>query len=197
MGGRGLWCRLGRRQRSSRVGRWKRRGKRGRRYVLGRCGRRGLLMGWAAGGAEGAGAHAADVQVHLPRGAVGDWSASDPIRQGDPAPQVGVSYCSSEGGWMLTCVSNPRRYVVANDLSASAVQDIRRNVEWNDLSPPGLPPPSGEESASAPIISKAEKEEATLGRVRPNEGDAWSVSASRSTRPGERVTNFSPQCVHV
>lgn len=65
-----------------------------------------------------------------------------------------------------------RRYVVANDLSASAVKDIRRNVEFNGLAPVGLPTPS-EEASTAPAPTKAQLEEATLGKVRVNEGDAW------------------------
>lgn len=60
------------------------------------------------------------------------------------------------------------RYVVANDLSASAVEDIRRNVEFNGLSPPGLPSENDGETK----LTKAQIEEATLGRVRVNEGDA-------------------------
>ncbi|ORY73655.1 S-adenosyl-L-methionine-dependent methyltransferase, partial [Leucosporidium creatinivorum] len=89
------------------------------------------------------------------------------------------------------------RYVVANDLSSSAVADIKRNIEYNGLAPKGLPatttatsegairdPKEAEkvvaaegekkekEVASKPIMSKAELEELTLGKVRANEGDA-------------------------
>jgi tRNA (guanine26-N2/guanine27-N2)-dimethyltransferase len=90
-------------------------------------------------------------------------------------------------------------YVVANDLSASAVVDIKRNIEYNGLAPKGLPatttvtgegaiqdPQEAEkdvaaeganekEKEAAPKfnMSKAQLEELTLGKVRANEGDAW------------------------
>ncbi|KAM0787302.1 hypothetical protein ACM66B_007078 [Microbotryomycetes sp. NB124-2] len=75
------------------------------------------------------------------------------------------------------------RHVVANDLSKSAVEDIKRNVEYNGLNPPGLPPTTtasaeGEidetqaKTAQEPALSKADKEDLVLGRVRVNEGDA-------------------------
>lgn len=84
------------------------------------------------------------------------------------------------------------RYVVANDLSSSAVKDIKRNIEYNGLAPKGLPattttskegevrePVPGEEAVAAAAeaskkkaLSKLELEELTLGRVRANEGDA-------------------------
>ncbi|KAM0751875.1 N2,N2-dimethylguanosine tRNA methyltransferase [Meredithblackwellia eburnea MCA 4105] len=63
------------------------------------------------------------------------------------------------------------RYVVANDLSASAVEDIKRNVEWNGLAPKGLPPAEEEAKRERPR-SKAEIDELLNGKVRPNEGDA-------------------------
>jgi tRNA G26 N,N-dimethylase Trm1 len=64
------------------------------------------------------------------------------------------------------------RYVVANDLSASAVQDINRNIEYNGLLPTGLPEGYDPESKS---LTKHQVIEATLGRVRANEGDAMYV----------------------
>ncbi|KAK4048628.1 RNA methyltransferase tRNA(m5U54)methyltransferase [Microbotryomycetes sp. JL201] len=74
------------------------------------------------------------------------------------------------------------RYVVANDLSSSAVQDIKRNVEYNGLTPRGLPATTTStaegdinetQGAIPPVpLSKAEKEDLILGRVRVNEGDA-------------------------
>ncbi|GAA6062517.1 hypothetical protein JCM10212_001567 [Sporobolomyces blumeae] len=70
------------------------------------------------------------------------------------------------------------RYVVANDLSASAVEDIRRNIEYNELSPKGLKSLPGTESIDEADIkpngvwSKAQIEEAKEGKVRVNEGDA-------------------------
>lgn len=88
--------------------------------------------------------------------------------------------------------------MIANDLSASAVKDIRRNIEWNGLSPTeplastsALPDASATLAAAstatlptyksladkneAPKRTKFEQEEATLGKVRVNEGDAWCV----------------------
>ncbi|KAL8280543.1 hypothetical protein RQP46_007191 [Phenoliferia psychrophenolica] len=78
------------------------------------------------------------------------------------------------------------KYVVANDLSASAVEDIRRNIAFNDLAPVGAPPTAEptsteptstepiptEPTSTVPPLTKAQLEEATLGKVRVNEGDA-------------------------
>ncbi|GAA5841022.1 hypothetical protein JCM3766R1_006639 [Sporobolomyces carnicolor] len=70
------------------------------------------------------------------------------------------------------------KYVVANDLSASAVEDIRRNIEYNDLSPKGLKSLPGTENVEEKDIkpnsfwTRAQIEEARDGKVRVNEGDA-------------------------
>ncbi|POY73132.1 hypothetical protein BMF94_3825 [Rhodotorula taiwanensis] len=70
------------------------------------------------------------------------------------------------------------RYVIANDLSASAVEDIRRNIAYNGLAPKGLQSLEGTAGLSEDEIkpgqqwSKADIEEAKLGKVRANEGDA-------------------------
>ncbi|GAA6039525.1 hypothetical protein JCM8097_008367 [Rhodosporidiobolus ruineniae] len=73
------------------------------------------------------------------------------------------------------------KYVVANDLSASAVADIQRNIAYNGLAPsgvsalPGAPEggfKDGEEVRPSARWSKAQIEEARLGKVRVNEGDA-------------------------
>ncbi|GAA5941309.1 tRNA (guanine26-N2)-dimethyltransferase [Sporobolomyces koalae] len=70
------------------------------------------------------------------------------------------------------------KYVVANDLSASAVEDIRRNIDYNGLSPKGLKSLPGAEEVEEKDIkpngiwSRAQVDEATLGKVRVNEGDA-------------------------
>ncbi|GAA5987011.1 hypothetical protein JCM11641_004418 [Rhodosporidiobolus odoratus] len=71
------------------------------------------------------------------------------------------------------------KYVVANDLSASAVLDIKRNIEFNGLAPGGLSSlPGWEEEDKEEGVkpgsrwSKAVIEEAKEGRVRVNEGDA-------------------------
>lgn len=74
-----------------------------------------------------------------------------------------------------------RRYVVANDLSASAVADIRRNIAFNGLSPaghsllPSVPPcvPLSSLKPGPPYgLSKSDIDEALHGKVRVNEGDA-------------------------
>ncbi|GAA5834311.1 hypothetical protein JCM11251_007955 [Rhodosporidiobolus azoricus] len=68
------------------------------------------------------------------------------------------------------------KYVVANDLSASAVEDIKRNIAYNDLSPAGLSSlpgyVEGQEVKAGGKWSKAMVEEAREGKVRVNEGDA-------------------------
>ena len=72
--------------------------------------------------------------------------------------------------------------MIANDLSASAVEDIRRNIAFNGLAPKGLhsiPGTEGmpeEEIKPGKEFSKAQIEEAKWGKVRANEGDAWCVS---------------------
>ncbi|GAA5957958.1 hypothetical protein JCM3765_006215 [Sporobolomyces pararoseus] len=70
------------------------------------------------------------------------------------------------------------KHVVANDLSASAVEDIRRNIDYNGLSPKGLKSLPGTENLEEKDIkpngtwSKADIDEAREGKVRVNEGDA-------------------------
>lgn len=81
----------------------------------------------------------------------------------------------------MTVASRSRSYVIANDLSASAVEDIRRNIAYNGLAPKGLQSLEGTAGLSEDEIkpgqqwSKADIEEAKLGKVRANEGDAWCV----------------------
>lgn len=71
--------------------------------------------------------------------------------------------------------------MIANDLSASAVEDIRRNIAYNGLAPKGIASLPGAEGLPEEEVkpgrewSKADIEEAKLGKVRANEGDAWSV----------------------
>ena len=60
------------------------------------------------------------------------------------------------------------RHVTANDLSASAIEDIHRNIDFNGLTPKGLPVPV----EGALSLTKWEADEAVHGRVRVNEGDA-------------------------
>ncbi|KPV73149.1 uncharacterized protein RHOBADRAFT_38776 [Rhodotorula graminis WP1] len=70
------------------------------------------------------------------------------------------------------------RYVVANDLSASAVKDIERNVAFNRLEPKGVLSLPGTEGMKEEDVkplgarSKADIDEAKFGKVRVNEGDA-------------------------
>lgn len=76
--------------------------------------------------------------------------------------------------------------MIANDLEPSAVESIRKNVEWNGLGPTASAPAPVEASTSDAIIedepaakeslqTTLAREGALLGKVRPNEGDAWSV----------------------
>jgi len=66
-------------------------------------------------------------------------------------------------------------------LSASAVKDIERNVAFNRLEPKGVLSLPGTEGMKEEDVkplgarSKADIDEARLGKVRVNEGDAWCV----------------------
>lgn len=67
---------------------------------------------------------------------------------------------------------------MANDLSATAVVDIKRNIAWNDLSPPiastsTLAPEESTEFTSNRKLDRQAIDDAALGKVRVNEGDAW------------------------
>jgi tRNA G37 N-methylase Trm5 len=53
------------------------------------------------------------------------------------------------------------RHVLANDLSPSAAEAMRRNVDYNDVGPSSARPTNLKDS------------EAWEGRVRVTEGDAW------------------------
>jgi len=85
----------------------------------------------------------------------------------------------------LSDVFSAGRHVVANDLSASAVEDIRRNIDYNGFSPKGLKSLPGTDNVEEKDIkpngfwSKAQIEEAVDGKVRVNEGDAWFVLHAR------------------
>ncbi len=63
------------------------------------------------------------------------------------------------------------RYVIANDLSSSATEAMRRNVEINGLGPP----PITEVDSTEPLDGKQKTVKSDLGKVRVNEGDAWYV----------------------
>jgi tRNA (guanine26-N2/guanine27-N2)-dimethyltransferase len=59
------------------------------------------------------------------------------------------------------------RYVIANDLSTSAIEAMKRNVEINGL---GAPKETDEAEATERTDPKRGQK---LGKVRINEGDAW------------------------
>ncbi|SCV74540.1 BQ2448_7569 [Microbotryum intermedium] len=76
------------------------------------------------------------------------------------------------------------KYVVANDLSSSAVEDIERNIAWNGLKPP-QPEPTSTESPPAASTEKGKHEGDKLGKVRANHDDACNLMyrhRSESTR---------------
>ncbi|GAA5859268.1 hypothetical protein JCM8547_008947 [Rhodosporidiobolus lusitaniae] len=80
------------------------------------------------------------------------------------------------------------KHVIANDLSAGAVEDIKRNIEFNGLAPKGLGSLPGWEEERERMVrekgwkegeevksvkwTKAAVEEARDGKVRVNQGDA-------------------------
>lgn len=63
----------------------------------------------------------------------------------------------------------PSRFVIANDLSASATAAMKRNVELNGLGPSS---PGPADSASSFTVSEHQPLP-DRGKVRINEGDAW------------------------
>jgi tRNA (guanine26-N2/guanine27-N2)-dimethyltransferase len=65
-------------------------------------------------------------------------------------------------------ISCPSRFVIANDLSASAAAAMKRNVELNGLGPSPDPP----ESTSSTSVGAGHQPH-DRGKVRINEGDAW------------------------
>ncbi|KDE07200.1 hypothetical protein MVLG_02600 [Microbotryum lychnidis-dioicae p1A1 Lamole] len=76
------------------------------------------------------------------------------------------------------------KYVVANDLSSSAVEDIERNIAWNGLKP-AQPEPASTEIIAAPSAEKPKDEVERLGKVRANHDDACDLMyrhRSESTR---------------
>ena len=56
------------------------------------------------------------------------------------------------------------RYVIANDLSPSAVEVIKRNVKINDLV---------EEGGAIPEVTSETSSPTSSVRVRVHQGDAW------------------------
>jgi tRNA (guanine26-N2/guanine27-N2)-dimethyltransferase len=72
-----------------------------------------------------------------------------------------------------------RRYVIANDLSASAVEAMKRNVALNKLDALDENPLKADEGAVATTTTeKSDRRDAPLPKVRINEGDAWCASPS-------------------
>jgi tRNA (guanine26-N2/guanine27-N2)-dimethyltransferase len=63
----------------------------------------------------------------------------------------------------------PPRFVIANDLSASATAAMKRNVELNGLGPSSPDPAVGTSSSAA----SEHQPFPDRGKVRINEGDAW------------------------
>lgn len=68
------------------------------------------------------------------------------------------------------------RYVIANDLVPSAVDHIRKNVEWNGLGSKTVEEHEAIHGVAVTNKEKNELEQAKLGKVRPNQGDALHVS---------------------
>ncbi|KAF7793124.1 hypothetical protein EIP86_004233 [Pleurotus ostreatoroseus] len=66
------------------------------------------------------------------------------------------------------------KYVIANDLSPSAAEAMRRNVELNGLGPT----PATDVSADTSADGAQKPQTADNGKVRVNEGDAWCVTES-------------------
>jgi tRNA (guanine26-N2/guanine27-N2)-dimethyltransferase len=66
------------------------------------------------------------------------------------------------------------RYVIANDLSASAVAAMRRNVEINGLGISGDVVGRDTDSTKAPKLDETlENPDLLTDKVRINQGDAW------------------------
>lgn len=68
------------------------------------------------------------------------------------------------------------RYVIANDLSPSATEIMRRNVLFNGLGPQDateVTEPEEENPTSS--VTPRVTQKPSLGKVRVNEGDAWLV----------------------
>ena len=74
----------------------------------------------------------------------------------------------------LLLILHLHRHVIANDLSSTAVDAIKRNVEINGLGP-SKTIDNGTELPLAETTSSSQGQNTKLGKVRVNEGDAWSV----------------------
>lgn len=88
-------------------------------------------------------------------------------------------------------------------MSASAVEDIRRNIEYNDLSPKGLKSLPCTENVEEKDIkpnsfwTRAQIEEARDGKVRVNEGDAWCVIPWSPLHSDSSLTRFVAHSVFM
>lgn len=69
-----------------------------------------------------------------------------------------------------TYISSSSRFVIANDLSASATAAMKRNVELNGLGPS---PDSVEVESASSTFMASDQQPHDRGKVRINEGDAW------------------------
>ncbi|OJA10564.1 hypothetical protein AZE42_03148 [Rhizopogon vesiculosus] len=73
-------------------------------------------------------------------------------------------------------ISSPSRFVIANDLSASATAAMKRNVELNGLGPSSDP---AESASSTSTVSEHQPHD--HGKVRINEGDACALMYNHRT----------------
>jgi hypothetical protein len=118
-------------------------------------------------------------KVYNSRSALGNRSPLHPLRTRDPTSQVGPvsSSLPFETRTFLTRLPLSSRYVIANDLSPDAVAAMKRNVNLNKLGPSEASTSDMQVDTTtdgtpvAQINKKAQ--EATKGKVRVNEGDAW------------------------
>ncbi|KAF8831268.1 hypothetical protein HHX47_DHR1000749 [Lentinula edodes] len=91
------------------------------------------------------------LQNHYPRSTFCNWTSFNPLCKRDTAGKV-----------RTPSVRNFARYVLANDLSSTAVAAMKRNVELNGLGP----------SKELEETGSAKQANTHLGKVRVNEGDA-------------------------
>ncbi|GAA5895558.1 hypothetical protein JCM8208_005267 [Rhodotorula glutinis] len=144
--------------------------------------------GAEAGAAEGASAVEANepkpVEEKTPAASAGELAAEPHVEHAmPPPPTYKFTLLEALSATGLRAIRYAKelpllRYVVANDLSASAVKDIERNVAFNRLEPKGVLSLPGTEGMKEEDVkplgarSKADIDEARFGKVRVNEGDA-------------------------
>jgi hypothetical protein len=119
-------------------------------------------------------------KVYNPRSTLSNRPPLHPLRTRDPTSQVGPVSSSLPfiTRTLLTRLPPSSRYVIANDLSPDAVAAMKRNVNLNKLGPSEastsdmqVDTTTTDGTPAAQINKKAQ--EATKGKVRVNEGDAW------------------------